>query len=276
MFRGLNTQVALGVLAIVGLLVVFTLFAQTNELSQTPVGEGGELDSGASPTSTTSVTPPPTGVVTPPGTSRPATPPVKQPPALPTIVFLSPTAGEKWVIGEVQAIRWQRGSIQLGGLALLNASTRETIGWVLSTVSRNQAGYEWDVRRVAISRGSPVFKDVLPGTYIFRLAFDGPEQAVESPTFSIIYPSQVTVGMHQLSIQNLSFIPSTLRVKQNDKVVIMNNDTITHTLSFSVAYPSQRLTPGMSYTLSTASLNPGKYELYSVEYPTTQATLLVE
>ena len=265
--------------AAVVVLVVLGGFIFLSQTSKAPTGEeaqpslpGEAVPLGVAPTSPE---PTPTTAVQ-PATTSPAAKKPTPPPAKSAITFLSPAANEEWVIGEPHIIKWSRGSVQMGSLSLLNATTKKVVGWILSSANRNQASHQWDTRSVFISRGSPSSQDLAPGSYVLHLIFDGPEVAVESAPFSIIYPSQVGFKTHQIVIAGLKMSPDKLTVKQGDKVVFTNNDSVNHFLKLSVSYPTETITVGGSYVLPTISLTPGQYEAYSDKYQTAKTIITVQ
>jgi len=90
-----------------------------------------------------------------------------------TIHLQAPIAGETWTIAQQNAVSWDRAAGVSGQIELLNATTKALVGVIIPQTGPNQTSYTWNTRDLFLSRTSPVKKNVTPGTYVVRLAFDG-------------------------------------------------------------------------------------------------------
>lgn len=94
-----------------------------------------------------------------------------------TIHLRTPVAGETWTISQQNTISWDRAAGVTGQIELLNATTKALVGVIIPQTGPNQTSYTWNTRDILLSRTNPLKKNVVPGTYLIRLAFDGNELA---------------------------------------------------------------------------------------------------
>lgn len=90
-----------------------------------------------------------------------------------TINLTMPAPGTAWTIGRANSISWNPAAGVTGEIELVNATTKATVGVILSQTDMNQTSYSWNTRSVYLSRYSPQMKDILPGAYFIRIHFDG-------------------------------------------------------------------------------------------------------
>ncbi len=255
----------------VGLIVLVLIFGSifsSKNNAVAPQEERNQEDKGSTPLSPSQTTPKKsTG-----GTTQP-------PPPSSTIKkgnkILTPLTGSEWVFGQKNIISWEKEAGISGGMALLDSQTRQTVGWILGTVGPHQTSYQWNAQEVSLSRLGGVKKDIGPDKYIIRITFDGPQPAIESGIFSIIYASQVKIPVHSISIKNIAFDPKSVTAKHGDKLVFTNNDTMVHRVLFSGLSP-YTLALGESFTFDTSIFSAGKYQFYSDTYPSMIGTLTLE
>lgn len=98
-------------------------------------------------------------------------------PALPgptiTIHLLTPIANNVWTIGGQNPIAWDNAAGVTGEIELVNATTKQFIGVILSETGPNQTSYSWNARSIYLGRYSADQVDVVPGTYSILIHFDG-------------------------------------------------------------------------------------------------------
>ncbi len=186
------------------------------------------------------------------------------------ISILSPVALDKWVIGQNNLIRWSGAAKISGSIYLVNALIKNEsvpVGWIIPNIGPQQTSYTWDTRDVFLSRTNPAKKNLETGTYIIKIKFDSkvmPE--VSSPTFSIIYPSEVVIPVYDVHINNFKFSPPTLTLKKGDKIKITNDDAVELRVLLSSFSPFV-LKPGESFVFDTSVFSSGGlYTFYSDVY----------
>lgn len=219
--------------------------------------------------------PPPAAATQPPGTSGPKPTPAPAPVAAAPLSFVAPMQGAEWVLGIINRIQWNKEAGVTGGIALLDGQTKAVLGWIAPNLGPHQTSYSWDTRSVQLSRTSGLTKDVGVGTYLIRIVFDGRYASIESGTVSIIYPAQAKTETHTLSIANFAFNAKTIIVRKGDDLVIANNDSVSHRIRISALSPVD-VAPGSSVAFDTYAFAPGSYEVYSTEYSSLVATLVVQ
>ena len=89
------------------------------------------------------------------------------------ITFVTPIAGQTWIIAQQNTIEWSRAGGVSGQIDLLDASTKALVGVIIPQTGMNQSSYAWNTRDIFLSRTSPLKKNVVPGTYVIRVAWDG-------------------------------------------------------------------------------------------------------
>lgn len=89
--------------------------------------------------------------------------------------------------------------------------------------------------------------------------------------------TKATVSTYNVAIQNFAFSQKTLKVKQGDKVIFTNRDSVGHTADAdNNAFNSGMLNQNASYTLNTSTLDPGTYAYHCGPHPNMKATLIIE
>jgi hypothetical protein len=102
------------------------------------------------------------------------------------VTFITPVAGDIWIIGEQNPISWNAAPKITGAISLLAAATGKSIGIILPEIGPLQTSYTWNTRDVFLDRSDPQKTDVVPGTYKIEVSFDGNDlKPIISPTFTI-------------------------------------------------------------------------------------------
>ncbi len=175
-------RTALAVIAVlaVAVIVLAVLLFRANKVVApvtSPQNASGTAPVSALPSSTPSASVPSGPSALPPGSPSPTKTgsgtSVKTPVKPLTISLVSPMPNITWTIGQQNMIAWSNPANVTGQIDLINASTKTLVGVILSQTGPNQMSYAWDARSVYLSRNSPSMKDVLPGTYLVRVSFDG-------------------------------------------------------------------------------------------------------
>ncbi|MCL5794850.1 MAG: cupredoxin family copper-binding protein [Patescibacteria group bacterium] len=85
--------------------------------------------------------------------------------------------------------------------------------------------------------------------------------------------NQVTTNQNTITIKNFAFAPQELTISANQEVTFINNDSTTHTVTFS-SFDSGDLKPGESFkhTFSTA----GTYSFHCSIHPYMQGKVIVQ
>jgi plastocyanin len=191
------------------------------------------------------------------------------------LTILKPIAQTQLVLGQDNIIEWNRETGLTGGIQLLDAKTREVVGWIHVNLNPRQTSFAWDTRNIYLSRTNPLKKEIGTGNYVVQLVFDGPEASVPSQSFSIVYPSQVSAPEHEVSIQSYTFAPSQVTIKIGDKVVFINKDTIDYKINIT-AVGTITVQKGTSHTLDTQAFGKGTYDVYSPDYPAMVGKIVVQ
>ncbi|HVM76874.1 MAG TPA: hypothetical protein VMU07_01850 [Candidatus Paceibacterota bacterium] len=101
------------------------------------------------------------------------------------IHLIAPAANGQWKIGASNSISWDKAGNITGVIDLLDAKGN-FVGTILSETGTGQTSYSWDTREYALSRYSPLKKELVPGTYKIRLSFDGNNlPPLVSPVFTV-------------------------------------------------------------------------------------------
>ncbi|MDR3402405.1 MAG: hypothetical protein P4L99_07895 [Chthoniobacter sp.] len=90
-----------------------------------------------------------------------------------TITILAPASGDAWKVGNFDSISWSRAANITGEIDLLDAVTRKFVGVITSNTGPQQTSYSWDTRQIYLERYGALKKDIVPGTYIVQMQFDG-------------------------------------------------------------------------------------------------------
>lgn len=87
----------------------------------------------------------------------------------------------------------------------------------------------------------------------------------------------VPVGAPQIVISNFTFSPSTLSVSAGQKVAVINNDSVAHTVTASTgnAFDTGNVNPGQTVTF-TAPATAGTYAYTCTIHPFMHGTLTVK
>ncbi len=261
------TLIAAGIVVLV-ILVAFSMWGMARSKNSPPpslITANPPLSPSPSPSITPEVVIPGTPINTP--TPTPQSTGKK---------FTAPLVGDRLIFGQINMLKWSPASGFPGGIALLKASDRSVVGWVNSAIGPNQISYEWNTQSVFLTRGSPTKKDILPGDYILKISFDGNTSGVESGRFSVVYSNEIQNATYTVNIINRIFAPTSLSVKKNNKIVFVNNDSVTHKILLATFSP-QVLTPGQSFEFDTSALASGyTYSFESEGYPSMKLVVKVQ
>ncbi len=199
---------------------------------------------------------------------------VKPPVSTQKISITAPVPGVQFVMNQNNTIKWSKEGGVNGAIYLIDASNNQTVGLITPSLTTHQTSYTWDTRDVLLSRQGGLKKPVTKGKYIILIKFDNAQAEVRSGEFSVVYASEVPVISYDATIQNLTLTPKSLILNTGEKVVLKNNDTVTHKmLGFSGV---NLLVPGASMTIDTKIMTKGVYEFYSESYPTVKLTVTVK
>jgi plastocyanin len=199
-------------------------------------------------------------------------------PTVSAIALVAPVAGDQWIIGSQNTIKWSRAAgAPDGTITLLDATTGAVVGWIQQHLSPPQATFPWKTGNVFLSRTSPLMKDVPPGNYRIALAFTSPDiPAVTSQMFSIIPAAEAQIPTMPIAIQGMLFSPSSVTVTQGTKLLFVNQDNRNYPLTGSSGAVRLDVGSSTTATFDTATLSPGSYVFYSAVYPTLRLTITVK
>lgn len=153
----------------IGLIAIFPPH-ETPPSSATLAGTDNATSTAPSTVATTSGSPAPAvGQSKPTGGSNV---PIVPGPTI-TIHLLTPIANNVWTIGGQNPIAWDNAAGVTGEIELVNATTKEFVGVILSETGPNQTSYSWNARSIYLGRYSADEVDVVPGTYSILIHFDG-------------------------------------------------------------------------------------------------------
>ena len=256
-------------LAVVAIGVL--LFVYTRQIKTTPQ----EVLTAPTPVIPTPVLPPPEKQPA-PSTRRP-TPYV--PKALPgPLSVMSPAAGEQWAWSELHDVKWNREtgllSGSVGGIALINAATNETVGWISQGILPRQTSQQWNTREAFLNQTGPLRKDIPTGSYIIQVSF-GSGITAKSQIFFILDKEQIQPAVKRAGIQNGNFLPNSLTVKRGDKIVLVNNELIPVEV-VTLSYYPLKIMPGESAQVDTLTYPRGIYEFKLIQFPRANFALTVE
>ena len=200
-----------------------------------------------------------------------ATPPKKKK----NIVVVSPLANEEWVIGRLHTIKWSPEAEVTGGIYLVNANTKQVIGWIISELGPRQTSYNWDTRLVFLGRYGGVKQEIGVGGYYLVIKFDNNLGEVKSGPISVIYSGQEKKIIQTIILKDFKFNPITISAQKGEQIIFINNDQVKHRI-LSSGFGPYNLQPGESGILETSVLNLGTYSFYSENYPSMSGVLMVK
>lgn len=196
-------------------------------------------------------------------------------PAPSSIAFVSPSSGDRWIVNRQHVISWSKAAGVTGGIYLIDASTKQTVGWIISNTGSQQTSYAWDTQSVFIERGSALKKTVGSGVYLLKMKLDNSQAGPQSAQFSIIFPEQVENVSRAVSIKNFAFDPKDIVVNQGDTIVFTNMDTVVHRVKLSI-FGTYVIDPGASASFATKSVPPETYEFYAEDSPSMRGSFTVK
>ena len=190
------------------------------------------------------------------------------------IKIITPALGESWTFGKIHTIRWSTGAGIKGYIELLDASTKQIIGWITPEISSSQTYFDWDTKMVSVGRMDPSRKDITPGNYIIKIVFDGPKSPIESAMLSIISSAdEKIITNNNVLIQNGIFAPNFITIRTGDKVIIVNNETALKTIQIN-NIPVAILSKNSAYVFEPKAA--GTYELRLKEQILAKLTVVVQ
>ena len=192
-----------------------------------------------------------------------------------TITMIVPAAGETWLFGKEHAMRWSGEGGYPGEIMLLDAASKKTVGWITPNIASHQTNFTWDTQAVALGQKNALKKDIVPGTYIFRITFNGPRPPIESVPITVIPSGDERIITHEVSLKSLLFSPNFITVPQGDRVIVVNEDTVTHLLRVN-GVSAATLEKGSAYVFDTANRAAGSYELRTKEQVIPKLTIVVK
>lgn len=167
---------------IIILVIVYNGNGQNPAVGANTTGPTNAALTATSPTETQNPAPNPTSSES-AGIVHPKTPVA---PAVPTIRVVTPVSGDAWTIGTQNPISWSRAGDFSGSISLLAATNKQLVGVILPETGPEQTSYTWNTTGVFLSRTDPQEKDVIPGSYIIEIIFDGNNLVpIFSPVFTI-------------------------------------------------------------------------------------------
>lgn len=188
-FNNLSKIVIAAVLVVVAIILVIIYGTTGNGHSGTALNTPGDASVTAqSPTQTPAQTSTTSGQPhgSAPTTSRHPSVPITPTPNGPVISFITPVNNDIWKINTQNVISWNAPGNISGSISLIDAKTNQSVGVILPQVGPNQTSYAWNTRDILLDRTNPLKKDVIPGTYMIRIAYDGNNiKPAMSPTFTI-------------------------------------------------------------------------------------------
>lgn len=262
---GKQTKILAAAIAIIVIFVIYYAIKQEAPQEQAADTTNGEVYTPENNPTESPTTKSPSQVKAPSAPSKPAVPQTG-------IYITSPAAGEKWVIGQNNTIKWSEEGGFKGFIYLANAGTKEIVGWINSETGPHQTSYVWDARDLFISRYNPNKQAARVGNYIIGVGFESKKQPAISGVFEIIYPSAAAIDNYNIVIKDYAATPPALKVKKGSKLIFFNQDQITHHMQTGTTiFP---VAPNESFTFNTDILFPGTYEFYSEQYPTTTRVIV--
>lgn len=192
-----------------------------------------------------------------------------------SIIVISPSANEEWVISRPHSIKWTAEAEVGGSIYLVNADTKKIAGWVISELGPRQTSYNWDTRLVFLNRYSGVKQEITVGNYYLVVKFDNYLGEIKSDAISIIYPGQEKKVTQQTILKEYKFNPSIINAQKGEQIVFINNDQVKHRI-VSSGFGPYNLQPGESGVLETSVLNLGTYSFYSEDYPSMSGVLIIK
>jgi len=171
----------------VGVVVVIVLaFMFGGKQNQAPAADNSGVTASSTPGATASSTQNPTSSTTGTGVGvTVGTPHPVRPPAI-VIHFITPVVNDRWIFGKQNPIVWDREGGVTAEIDLLDANTMATVGVITSETGPHQTSYTWDTRQIYLARYNPLKKDIVPGTYLIQIKFDGNGlSSITSPAFTV-------------------------------------------------------------------------------------------
>ncbi len=267
------TALAVGLIIIIVLVIAVVRSGPAPAPSSAP--SGAATSTVATTTATSSGTPATGTRRTTPSATTGTTAPA--PAAATPISFTSPSAGTQWIFGKQHTITWSRAAGSPGSLVLLNPTTNAVVGWIEQNIDLTQNSFPWDTQDVFLGQTNPLKKNILPGDYRVAITFASPNlPVVIGPIFSVIPASAAASPSATVVIQGGTFSPSSVTVTKGTKLVFMNHDSASYSLTITSSGGIMVPADG-TQTFDTSVFLPGNYYyFYSTQYPNLRLTVTVE
>ena len=168
------------------------------------------------------------------------------------VAILTPQDSEKWAIGQLHNINWNKEAGVTGGIQLVDAKTREPVGWILANTGIKQFSFSWDTRDVSLNRQAGVKVNLKPGEYRIKIIFDERFSSIESAPFDIVAAGELEAIAPVVRFKNETVNPCVLTVSAGVKVIFVNNDSVKHRISSQTLSAFELLPNGGVYILDTS------------------------
>lgn len=260
-----NKKILIGIAVVAVVLIVLSVSKSPKQEENQEAGNAQQgTEQGATSTSQAQ-----TGVKTLPTIIKQTTTVTKN-----EISVASPANGEVWLAGKIHSIRWTHEMGRTGSIVLLDASSKEVVGWITPSLSQQQVAYDWDTSKVSLSKINPSRKEVAAGTYIIRVEFDSSAIKLDSAPFQIVTSGTENILNHEVYIRNGIFIPNYIEVKSGDIIVMINEDGNNIRTIKGGGVVLTKLAPRDSYVFSVTQ--SGKFEFSLAENSISKLTVLAK
>lgn len=189
------------------------------------------------------------------------------------IKLLTPQEGDKWAINKIHQIHWNKEAEVIGGIQLINAKSRELVGWILASTGIKQNSFSWDTRDVSLSRQAGVKTNLKTGNYRIKIVFDSRFAPIESASFSVAEENEQENLTPVVRFKNETITPSTVSAASGTKIIFVNNDSVKHGISSQTIPAFEIAANGGVYFLDTSKIPAGTHfyssNVYSFRAPGT-------
>ena len=193
------------------------------------------------------------------------------------IKLLTPQENEKWAIGQLHNIHWNKEAGIVGGIQLIDVQSREPVGWILANTGVKQFSFSWDTRDVFLNRQAGVKVNLKSGLYRIKIVFDERLAPIESAAFNIVSAGEPEIMALVARFRNETINPGVLTVSSGAKIIFVNNDSVKHRISSQTLSAFELLANGGTYILDTSKIPAGTHfymsDVYSFRAP---GTLIVK
>jgi hypothetical protein len=192
------------------------------------------------------------------------------------ISVVTPSSGDILALSKPHIIRWSRAADSLGVITLIDASSKNVVGWIAATIAPQQVTHSWDTRTVAVGPASAASREVAPGSYIVRIAFGNSKTTIESGPFTIAVTNDERFAAREAVVRNSLFVPNSIALTRAQRLAVVNNeDTASHTLLLN-GIAITTLAPRSSYVFEGSQYPAGRYEFGLGGHPLAHLTVIVQ